>query len=95
MSLSEKLFSIVGICFITGFATALAFFPQTRQLPYLLALSLLGVLVNVGLLYVVFKDIFSRRFDNPYARYLWTVVIFLCIPAVVIYLPLHGFKKRT
>ena len=94
MSASEKLFSVFGICYITGLVLALTFYPQTRQLPYLLPLSLLGVAVNVGLLYIVFKDIFSRQFAHAYSKYLWIVVIFLFMPMIVIYLPIHGFKKR-
>lgn len=94
MSLSEKLFSIFGVCYITGLTLALVFTPQIRQLPYLLPLSLIGVAVNVGLLYVVFKDIFNRRFDHACSRYVWVVVVFLFIPAIIIYLPMHGFRKR-
>lgn len=94
MSFSEKLFSLFGIGYITGLACALVCYPQTRQLPYLLPLSLLGVAVNVGLLYVVFKDIINRRFPRPHSRYLWIAVIFLFMPAIIIYLPMHGFKKR-
>jgi hypothetical protein len=95
MSLPEKLFSIFSIGYIAGLAIALACYPQTRQLPYLLILSLLGVVLNVGLLYVVFKDIFTRRFTRTSSRYLWIIVIFLFMPAIILYLPLHGFKKRS
>lgn len=94
MSLSEKLFSIFGICYITGLALALVFSQEIRQLPYLLPLSCIGVAVNMGMLYVVFKDIFNRRFAHTYSKYLWVVLIFLFIPAIIIYLPMHGFQRR-
>ncbi|MCG6930343.1 MAG: hypothetical protein LJE64_07275 [Desulfofustis sp.] len=94
MSFAEKAYSLLAVCYITALAVALAVSPQVRQLPYLLPLSLLGVAVNVGLLYVVFKDIFSRRFANPYSRYIWVAAIFLFMPAILVYLPLHGFRKR-
>jgi hypothetical protein len=50
--------------------------------------------VNVGLLFVVFKDIFSRAFSSPWQKYFWLLIIFLCMPAVIIYLPMYGFRKR-
>lgn len=94
MSLQEKLFSIFGICYITALAFALVYVPEIRKFPFLLPLSLIGVAINVVLLYMVFKDIFSRRFQNTYTRYLWVIVIFLFMPAIIFYLPMHGFKKR-
>lgn len=94
MSGSEKLFSIIGVCYIAGLSLALFLYPAARQFTYLLPLSLLGVVVNVALLFVVFKDIFNRRFTPAYHRYIWIIVIFLFIPAIIIYLPIHGFKKR-
>ena len=94
MSLSEKFFSIVAVGYIISFALFLVFYPTARELKILIPFSLLGVGFNVGLLFVVFKDIFSRRFASPARKILWTVVIFLFMPSILVYLPLHGFRKR-
>lgn len=94
MNLAEKIFSILGICYVTGLAVLLILMPPARELKYLLPLSLLGVGVNVGLLFVVFKDIFCRSFPTAWEKYFWVISIFLFMPAIIIYLPRHGFKKR-
>ena len=94
MSSLEKLYSVLAIIYITGLAALLLLFPWARQMTYLLPLSLLGVGVNVGLLFVVFRDILNRSFPSPWKKYFWVITVFLFLPAVIIYLPLHGFKKR-
>ncbi len=94
MSSIEKFYSILAICYVTGLAIFLIVTPAAREFKYLLPLSLLGVGVNVGLLYVVFKDILSRSFTTSGAKFLWMIAVFIFMPAIVIYLPLHGFKKR-
>lgn len=94
MSISEKIFSVLAICYVAGLALFLTLTPSARQLTYLLPLSLLGVGLNACLLFVVFKDIFSRSFPTPGVKYFWVVIIFLFIPAIIIYLPKYGFRKR-
>lgn len=94
MSSAEKIFSVLAICYITGLSAFLVLLPSARELNYLLPLSLLGVGVNVGLLYVVFKDIFSRSFSSSGVKYFWVIIIFIFLPAIIIYLPRHGFRKR-
>lgn len=94
MSVSEKIFSVLGIGYISALAVLLVLSPEARQLKHLLPLSLLGVGVNAGLLFVVFKDIFSRSFPNSGVKYFWIIIIFLFMPAIIFYLPRHGFRKR-
>lgn len=94
MSLLEKIFSVIAVSYIISFALFLVFYPAGRELKILLPFSLLGVGFNVGLLFVVFKDIFSRTFPSPARKILWIGAIFLFLPAILVYLPLHGFKKR-
>lgn len=94
MPFGEKVFSVLAILYVSGLAALLVFFPSVRELNYLLPLSLVGVVVNVGLLFIVFKDIVTRSFPSPTIRFLWIIVIFLFLPAILIYLPKYGFKKR-
>ena len=94
MSPLEKLFSLLAIAVITGLACALAFYPPLREWSTLLPLSLIGLCFNAGLLFVVFKDIFSRSFTSSAAKIFWVVLIFFFMPSILVYLPLHGFRKR-
>ncbi len=94
MNRAEKLYCLMAIGCIGALAFFLATSPAARELKYLLPLSLCGVAVNVGLLFVVFKDIFSRSFSRPWQKYFWLLIIFLCMPAVIVYLPIYGFNKR-
>ncbi len=94
MSNLEKTFTLVAVGYIIGLAAILVAAPSSRQMHYLLPLSLIGVAVNVGLLFVVFKDIFSRSFSRSWEKYFWLLIIFLFLPAVIIYLPIYGFRKR-
>lgn len=90
----EKAFSIFALLFIIVMAGLLFMTPAMRSLAVFLPLALVGVVINVGLLFIVFKDIFSRTFQPKSRKYLWIIVIFLFLPAVLIYLPLHGFKPK-
>ena len=94
MNRAEKIFSLMAIGYICGLVFLLIASPGARETKYLLPLTLLGVVGNVGLLFVVFKDIFSRSFSSSWKKYFWLLTIFLFMPAVIIYLPMHGFKKR-
>jgi hypothetical protein len=84
----------MAIGYIAGLAFFLTATPAAREMKYLLPLSLFGVVLNAGLLFVVFKDIVNRSFCSPWKKYLWLLIIFLFMPAIIIYLPMHGFKKR-
>lgn len=95
MTLLEKVYSIFGIAFAVGLITSLVMIQETRQPALLLPLSFLGLLINVGLMFVVFKDIFHRwQFDRN-RKILWTAALLLFWPAILVYLPLHGFRSRA
>ncbi len=94
MNRIEKGYSIFSLIFIVLITVLLCSVPSTRSLTVLLPLAFVGVIINVGLLFVVFKDIFSRSFASEGRKYFWTLAILLFLPAVFIYLPRHGFKPR-
>ena len=95
MILSEKIYSVFGLLFAAGLLAMLVMVPETRQPSLLLPLSFLGLLVNVGLMFVVFKDVFTRwQFDRK-RKIFWTTLLLLFWPAILIYLPLHGFRSRS
>jgi hypothetical protein len=94
MNRAEKYYCLMAIGYIAGLAFFLTTSPAAREMKYLFPLSLVGVAVNAGLLFVVFKDILSRSFSSSSKKYFWLLTILLFMPAVIIYLPKHGFKKR-
>jgi len=67
---------------------------KLHTLPVLLPLSIVFFIANAALLFVVFKDIFSRPFPSQSKRYLWVALVFFFPPTILIYLPMHGFKPR-
>ena len=94
MTIPEKIFSVFAVCFAIGLLTALTIYPEIRELRVLLPLSLAGVTINIGLMFVVLRDIVCRSFKHPMAKYIWIAVILFFWPAVLYYLPKHGFKSR-
>lgn len=94
MDIKEKCFSVFAVCFAFGLITAFFLFPETRQLKILLPLSLVGVGINIGLIFIVLRDIFYRGFENPMSKYIWMAVILFFWPSVIYYLPRYGFKER-
>ena len=93
MNRIEMGFSIFSVIFIIVMAVLLYSIPSLRSLTVFLPLAFVGVIINVGLLFIVFKDIFSRSFQPEGRKYFWVLAILLFLPAVLIYLPMHGFKK--
>ena len=94
MNLLEKLYSIFAVLFAIGLLASLFLLPEVRQLNILIPVSLLGMAVNIGLMFVVLRDIFYRKFTNPAGRYIWMAAILIFWPTVLYYLPRYGFKKR-
>lgn len=95
MNTFEKIFSVFSVVFAITLITIFSVYPETRQMKLLLPLSLLGVSINIGLMFVVLRDIFFRSFANPMSKYIWIAVILFFWPAVIYYLPKHGFKPRN
>jgi len=94
MSSVEKYFSMFAILFGCGFIVSLFVFPELRQLKLLLPLSLIGMTINIGLMFVVLRDIFYRQFGDSTTKYIWIAAILIFWPSVLYYLPRHGFKRR-
>jgi len=94
MNTFEKIYSIFAVIFALVLTTLLIAVPAMRQLYILLVSSGVGLLVNVILMFIVFRDIFSRQFPGNRGRMFWTGLLLVCWPAIVIYLPLHGFRPR-
>ncbi|MGB5230187.1 MAG: hypothetical protein WBN83_01540 [Desulfoprunum sp.] len=94
MNFFEKMYSIVAIVFEIGLVVFFLLQPQYQRLSILLPACTIGLIVNIILLFLIFRDIFQRPFDNSNTRYLWLAIILLFWPAGLIYLLRHGFKPR-
>jgi len=94
MNIFEKIYSLLAIIFAMGLITCLLYFPQLRQIDRLIPICLVGLIVNMGLLFIVLRDIFYRPFDNPGSKYLWLALVLLLWPSIIIYLSRHGFRPR-
>jgi hypothetical protein len=94
MNLFEKAFSIFAILFAAGLISSLLIYPELRSIERLLPLSAAGFLSNVGLIFIVLRDIFKREFNPPGSKYLWLAMILLLWPSVLYYLPRYGFHPR-
>jgi hypothetical protein len=95
MDAGEKLYSIFAIVFIIALVMILVFLPEYRQLMVLLPITFVGLIVNIVFMFIVLRDIFLRTFTSSGLKILWVVLILVFWPAVLIYLPMFGFKSRT
>ena len=95
MNLLEKAVSLAAILFACALIAALLLLPELRQPAMLLPLVGIGLVVNVGLMVVVLRDILLRRFLRPTDKYLWLALVLLLWPAILFYLFRHGFKARS
>jgi hypothetical protein len=94
MTLLEKCLCLAAILFAFILVAALLFVPDLRQPSVLLPLTAIGLMVNVGLMVVVLRDILQRHFTNSTDKYLWLALVLLVWPAILVYLARHGFKAR-
>jgi len=95
MNIFEKSYTVSAIIFTALLFSSLIFFPQLRPLQRLVPICLLGMIVNVGLMFIVLRDIFSRQFDDPNRKYLWIALVLLFWPSILYYLPRYGFRPRA
>jgi predicted membrane protein len=94
MNVLEKIISLLAIIFAAGLAVSLISFPQLRQIHLLIPLSLVGFVVNVALIFIVLRDIFSRSFNDQNRKYMWIALVLLIWPSIIYYLYSYGFRPR-
>jgi phosphatidylserine synthase len=95
MNIFEKVSSLLAIIFAAGLIISLIYFPQLRQLHLLIPICLLGLVINVLLMFIVLRDIFSRNFSDQGKKYLWIALVLLLWPSILFYLYRYGFRPRT
>jgi len=61
-----------------------------RILPF----HLLGMALSLGMLVVIIRDIYKRKFASPNSKTTWTILVLMFWPSIFIYLPKYGFKPR-
>lgn len=94
MSKLEKIYSVFAVIVVIAAAVfiCLSLLSQQHDTYKLLIPATIAFGINVGLMFVVFKDIYFRKFPNPSSKYIWFALILLIWPSVLIYLPLYGFR---
>lgn len=95
MNIFEKVYSSLAVLFAAGLLSILAAIPELRQFNQLLMSCLLGLLVNIGLMFIVLRDIFLRRFADQNRRFFWLAMVLLFWPSIIYYLLRHGFRPRA
>ena len=95
MNIFEKIYSLLAIIFAAILITSLVYFPQLHQLNRLIPICLLGFVINIGLMFVVLRDIYSRPFRDQTRKHFWMALVLLFWPSILFYLPMHGFRPRA
>ncbi len=95
MNAFEKIYSLLAVIFAIALFSGIVLFPELRQFDHLLYASLLGLAVNIGLMFIVLRDIYLRRFDREKTRYLWIALVLVIWPSVIYYLLRYGFTPRS
>lgn len=94
MNTFEKLYSVFAVVSAFCLILCLFIYPELRQLNRLLIVSTLGFFINIGLMFIVLRDIFARNFKSQMIKFSWVAIILIFWPAVLFYLPTYGFKTR-
>lgn len=93
MSFIEKAYSIFSIIFAFCLLTAFALYPELRQLNKLIPLSLVGLLVNIGFMFVVLRHILVKAPFKQKDKIFWIALVLVFWPSAIVYLAIHGFRK--
>jgi len=74
---------------------AQALFLNFDAIPYLLPFHLLGMLMGLGVLFCVIRDVLDREFPDSNTKVAWMIAIVAFWPAMLLYLYRYGLDDRT
>lgn len=94
MNILEKVFSVFALLFGICLIASLILIPELRTPDRLIPVCIAGFAVNVGLLFVVLKDILSRNFSAQTSKYIWLILVLFLWPTIPFYLFRYGFTPR-
>lgn len=94
MNVIEKSVATLALIATVAILVSLFMFAELRSLKPLLLTCSAGFVINIGLMFVVLRDIFLRRFPTNHTRYFWIAMVLICWPTILYYLPRYGFKPR-
>jgi hypothetical protein len=95
MNLFEKIYASLAVIFAVALILCLILFSNLRQTDYLLPISSIGFTLNVGLMFIVLRDIFLRSFGRETTKFLWMAAVLIFWPSIVYYLLQYGIKPRS
>lgn len=61
---------------------------------FIIPFHIFGMFLGLGLLIVVFRDLYARDFPNPNTKVTWVILILMFWPSILVYLYRHGFRPR-
>ncbi len=91
----EKFFCIFTLAYIIIYSF---FFFNMMSHPdsfaRIIPFHIFGMILSLGFIIVVVRDIFKRTFKNPNSKAIWAILVIMFWPSVFIYLPKYAFKPR-
>jgi hypothetical protein len=93
MNKFEKGFLVFYVIYITVYIPCYLKFASTNM-SVLIPFHLFGMALGIGFLFVVFRDLYKRRFPNPNTKITWTILILMFFPSVLVYLFKYAWKPR-
>jgi len=94
MNRFEKAFLIFYVVYTAAYIPFFVRFAQTHM-RVLVPFHLFGMALGAGFLFVVFRDLYKRSFQNPNTKITWTILILMFCPSVLVYLFKYAFKPRS
>jgi hypothetical protein len=92
----EKIFVFLALTYILVYSF---FFFNTMSNPdnfeKIIPFHILGMILSLGFIVVIVRDIFKRKFKNENAKAIWAILVIAFWPSVFIYLPKYAFKPRN
>jgi hypothetical protein len=95
MNLFEKTYASLSVIFAVSLILCLFLFSNLRQPAYLIPIGSIGFTLNVGLMFIVLRDIFLRSFGTETTKFFWMAAVLIFWPSIVYYLLQYGMKPRA
>lgn len=91
----EKALSIFAIVFMILYATALTFYPALRQMAPLLIGASIGLIINIGFMFVILKNILTNNRFEQSQKITWVALVLVIWPMAIVYFIRYGFKANS
>lgn len=93
MTFFEKTYCSLSIAFAFGITIAFVLYPELRQMSNLLPICAIGLLVNIGFMFVILRNIITKTEFDQKEKSIWVIAVLLFWPTAILYLFLYGFRN--